>query len=364
MLLQVAGLRESSDLTKPTDIKLTEEDGIPSISSAKRMLKWLAEAVGRGLELSVNSETPKDMLALLTLLLSVMGEGFIEVSLDAALEAATSQESGRVEPDFAYLPAIRNAIGIANLMVMCINTLLIPLAAGSITIRREMEKKTNLITMRIEEKINILEQKVIDTTLTWTGKLLSGQKKNDFRPKEGDSTAWLEKLQTPTCAAICTFLTRVQNVVKTSLPPSGSNIRQLLTEIAIGTRTLLLDHFKRFVVNGPGGLMVTKDMTQYTNLLKSWDIEEQVKGPSGTLDVLLEVGNLFVIGSEALRERIRGGTGSGGGSAGNNTGTNPGRSLGASGQTETGLSVQEVRAYVSRREDSNTAALQSVLNVL
>ncbi|RDH29161.1 exocyst complex component Sec10 [Aspergillus welwitschiae] len=365
MLLQVAGLRESSDLTKPTDIKLTEEDGIPSISSAKRMLKWLAEAVGRGLELSVNSETPKDMLALLTLLLSVMGEGFIEVSLDAALEAATSQESGRAEPDFAYLPAIRNAIGIANLMVMCINTLLIPLAAGSITIRREMEKKTNLITMRIEEKINVLEQKVIDNTLTWTGKLLSGQKKNDFRPKEGDSTAWLEKLQTPTCAAICTFLTRVHNVVKTSLPPSGSNIRQLLTEIAIGTRTLLLDHFKRFVVNGPGGLMVTKDMTQYTNLLKSWDIEEQVKGSSGTLDVLLEVGNLFVIGSEALRERIRGGTGSGtGGSAGNNTGTSPGRSLGGSGQTETGLSVQEVRAYVSRREDSNTAALQSVLNIL
>ena len=157
----------------------------------------------------------------------------------------------------------------------------------------------------------------------------------------------------------------MHNVVKTSLPPSGSNIRQLLTEIAIGTRTLLLDHFKRFVVNGPGGLMVTKDMTQYTNLLKSWDIEEQVKGSSGTLDVLLEVGNLFVIGSEALRERIRGGTGSGtGGSVGNNTGTSPGRSLGGSGQTETGLSVQEVRAYVSRREDSNTAALQSVLNIL
>ncbi|PWY65285.1 exocyst complex component Sec10 [Aspergillus sclerotioniger CBS 115572] len=366
MLLQVAGLRESSDLTKPTDIKLTEEDGIPSISSAKRMLKWLAEAVGRGLELSMNSETPKDMLALLSLLLSVMGEGFIEVSLDAALEAATSQESGRLEPDFAYLPGIRNAIGIANLMVMCINTLLIPLAAGSITVRREMEKKTNLITMRVEEKINTLEQKVIDATLTWIGKLLSGQKKNDFRPKEGDNTAWLERLQTPTCASICTFLTRVHNVVKTSLPSSGSNLRQLLTEIVIGTRSLLLDHFKRFVVNGPGGLMVTKDMTQYTNLLKSWDIEEQVKGPSGTLDVLLEVGNLFVIGSEALRERIRGGTASNStsGTAGNDTGASSGQSLGGSGQTETGLSVQDVRAYVSRREDSNTAALQSVLNIL
>ena len=196
-LLQVAGLRESSDVTKPTDVKLVEDDGLPSLAYAKRMLKWLAEGVGRGLELSVTSETPKDMLALLSLLLSMMGEGYIEVSLDAASETATSQESGKAEPDLVYLSAVRNAIGISNLMIMCVNTLLIPLAAGSITVRREMEKKTNLITVRIEEKVNTIEQKTIDATLIWVNKLLSGQRKNDFRPKEGDNAAWLEKLQTP-----------------------------------------------------------------------------------------------------------------------------------------------------------------------
>ncbi|KAE8145788.1 exocyst complex component Sec10-like protein [Aspergillus avenaceus] len=361
MLLQVAGLSNSSDVPKLTDIKLTEEDGLPSISFAKRMLKWLAEGVGRGLELSVSSETPKDMLTLLTLLLSMMGEGYIEVCLDAALETATSQESGRTEPDLAYLPAVRNAIAIANLMVMCINTLLIPLATSSITVRREMEKKTNLITLRIEEKINTIEQKIIDATLTWVSKLLTGQKKNDFRPKEGDNAAWLEKLQTPTCASICAFLTRVHNTAATSLPSSGSNLRQLFTEIALGTRNLLLEHFKRFAVNGPGGLMVTKDMTQYADLLKSWDIDEHIKSPSCTLDVLLEVGSLFVIGSEALRERIRGGVTNGsGGRSGNSSGSSSGR---GSGQAEAGLSVQEVRAYVSRREDSNTAAMQKVLNI-
>ncbi|PLN80366.1 exocyst complex component Sec10 [Aspergillus taichungensis] len=362
MLLQVAGLNESSDLTKPSDIKLTEEDGLPSVAYAKRMLKWLAEGVGRGLELSVSSETPKDMLALLSLLLSTMGEGYIEVCLDAALDIATSQESGKAEPDFAYLPAVRSAISIANLMVMCINTLLIPLATASITIRREMEKKTNQATTRIEDKINTIEQKIIDATLAWATKLLSGQRKNDFRLKEGDDAAWLEKLQTPTCASLCTFLARVHNIAVTALPSSGSNLRQLLTEIALGTRGLLLEHFKRFAVNGPGGLMVTKDMTQYTDLLKSWDIDEQIKGPSGVLDVLLEVGSLFVIGSEALRERVRGGAaGTAGGKAGSNAGANNGR---GPRQIEAGLSPQEVRAYVSRREDSNTAEMQNVLNTL
>lgn len=129
----------------------------------------------------------------------------------------------------------------------------------------------------------------------------------------------------------------------------------MLTEIALGTRGLLLEHFKRFAVSGPGGLMVTKDMTQYADLFKSWDIDDEPRGPGGALDVLLEVGSLFVIGTEALRERIRGGAASG---------ATGGSGTGARAQVEAKLSVQEVRAYVSRREDSNTVAMQQVLNAL
>lgn len=135
-------------------------------------------------------------------------------------------------------------------------------------------------------------------------------------------------------------------MILTSLPPSGTNIRQLLTELALGTRSLLLEHFKRFVVNGPGGLMVTKDVTQYADLLKSWDVDEEIKMPGGALDVLLKVGSLFVCGSEALRERIRAQATSGGGET----------------RAEASLSVPEMRAYVSRREDSNTWEMQNVLN--
>lgn len=100
--------------------------------------------------------------------------------------------------------------------------------------------------------------------------------------------------------------------------------------------------------------MVTKDMTQYADLFKSWDIDDEAKGPGGALDVLLEVGSLFVIGVEALRERIRGGAASG------TTGGSGARKANQEGK----LSVQEVRAYVSRREDSNTLAMQQVLNAL
>ncbi|KAF7713412.1 Sec10 family protein [Penicillium ucsense] len=358
MLLHVAKVGDVPETQRLTEIKISDEEGQPSLNDAKRMLKWLAEAVGRGLELSVNTDTHKDVSALLTFLLANMGDGYVDVCLDAALEAATAQESGKNEPDLGFLMSVRTTISVTTLMVMCVNAVLLPLATSSITTRRDMEKRISQTTSRIEEKINTIEQKTIDATLAWVSRLLSGQRKNDFRPRESDNAAWLEMLQTPTCASICTFLTRVHNIARTALPSSGSNVRQVLTEIALGTRGLLLEHFKRFAVSGPGGLMVTKDMTQYADLLKSWDIDEETKGPGGALDVLLEVGNLFVIGVEALRERIRGGAASGA----TGTSTGPGRSAG--GQMEAKLSVQEVRAYVSRREDSNTLAMQQVLNAL
>ncbi|EED15937.1 Exocyst complex component Sec10, putative [Talaromyces stipitatus ATCC 10500] len=368
MLLRVAGLRESGDVSgKLAEPEFTEDDGLLSVAYAKRMLKWLAEGVGRGLELSVSSETPKDVSSLLGLLLSTMAEGYIEIGLEAALDAASAQENAKTEPDFNYLRTLRTAISITHLMLTCINTVLIPLAGNNVTIRRDMEKKTNLVVNRIEDKINAIEQRTIDVALAWVSKLLGGQKKNDFRPKEDSSAAWLEMLQTPTCESICTFLTQLQNTILTSLPPSGSNLQSLFTELALGVRSQLLDHFRRFQVSGPGGLMVTKDMTQYANLLKSWDLEdeEQVKA---AIDVLLEVGSLFVVGPEALREKLRGPATSAGSTANNNNNNGNGNGNGATRPTPAmdgfALSVQDIRAYVMRRVDTNTVAMQSVLNSL
>lgn len=81
MLLRIAGIKEES--TEKKEIETSEEDGKLSLPNAKRMLKWLAEGVGRGLELSPSNETPKDVQSLLNLLLTHMGELYLETALDA-----------------------------------------------------------------------------------------------------------------------------------------------------------------------------------------------------------------------------------------------------------------------------------------
>jgi len=82
---------------------------------------------------------------------------------------------------------------------------------------------------------------------------------------------------------------------------------------------------------------VTKDISKYIELLRGWEVE---KGFGESLEVLTEIGNLFVIGPEALRERLRGKAG------------------GQGGLWEKG----DLRAYVMRRDDVSSVGVQAVLS--
>lgn len=79
--MSLAGLGDSENKNR-SEIEATESDGALSLQVAKRMFKWLAEAVGRGLELSNVSETPKDVSALQKLLITHVGEIYLDTALD------------------------------------------------------------------------------------------------------------------------------------------------------------------------------------------------------------------------------------------------------------------------------------------
>ena len=118
----------------------------------------------------------------------------------SANDAATMQEGSKNEPDLSYLENLNSAITVMHLMATFINTVLIRLAASNTIVRRDMEKNTDIAMTQMEDKVNSLMQRTIDVSIAWISKLLAGQKKTDFRPKEdtaGTGGAYLELLQTP-----------------------------------------------------------------------------------------------------------------------------------------------------------------------
>ncbi|KAK4242351.1 exocyst complex component Sec10-like protein [Achaetomium macrosporum] len=338
MMLRVARIQDSS--SNKNDIEVSEQDGALSVAYAKRMIGWLAESVRRTLEMGSASETPKDVNVLLNLLLTTVGQVYVETALDAALDQATSQENSKTEPDLQYLPSLRPAVTITNLMSRFITTVLIRLAESNTTVRRSMEAQSKMAIDATERKANAVMKSTMDVVLNWVTKLLSQQKKLDFRPKDNDLEGLVDSLQTPTCQAICTFLSSKVAVLARQAV-DGHNLEMFSSELALAVHRLLFDHFKKFQVNATGGLMVTKDIAKYVSTVKEWPLTKEVEQ---SLEVLTEVGYLFIIGPEALRERSRnlasGSAGSGGGKK---------------------LGKADFKAFVQKREDAGSAGVQSVL---
>ncbi|RKF55343.1 Exocyst complex component SEC10 [Erysiphe neolycopersici] len=335
MMLKVADLRDTESTKNKNEIDVTDEDGVLSINVAKRMLKWMAESVRRALELGNSNETSRDISVLLNILLTNIGQVYIETSLDAIADQATSQETSKVEPDLTYLTLLQPAITITNIISHFINTALVPLAESNATIRRNMEAQTKTAIERIEEKISNIVKSTLTVATHWVIRLLANQKKLDFRPKDTDL---VESLQTVTCLSISTFLIKLSNLISHTI--NGHNLEIFGSTLALSVRDLIFEHFKKFQVNATGGLFVAQDMSKYVSTLKIFPLSSEAKS---SIEVLSEIGNLFIIGPEALREKSR--------------------SL----QQPIGgkkLQKADFRAFVLKRDDSGSVGIQSVLSGL
>lgn len=367
ILLSVAGLK-NTDNAKP-DIEISEDDGRLSTVYAKRMLKWLAEGVRRGIELSGGTETPKDVQALLNLLLSNMGSNYIDLALDAALDSASTAETlKRGEPDLSYLGHLRTAISCMYLMQSCINTLLIPLASSSLTIRRDMEKSLRTAIARMEDTVNSIMQATVDAVLNYVSRTLSTQRRTDFKPTADMETYAMNQAMTGTCEAVTKFLGGFAREATESF--DGSNLNVLLAEVGVGVRGALVEHLRKWSVSEVGGVVLARDVSRYVDLLRGWKIKDSTSFSANTsvsggtanaatssssssssagagqfhfdasLELLTELASLFVLKPEALRERVRGG--------------------GVLG----GVGKENLRAYLVKREDYDGVAMGSLMRSL
>jgi hypothetical protein len=179
----------------------------------------------------------------------------------------------------------------------------------------------------LESKLSNILNLTLTASLNWVSKCLAQQKKTDFRPKDDELMATSE---TQACRDVTTFLTRVATQASAAL--SGRNLSLFLAELARGLRSLVLAHLLKFSISQVGGLVVSKDMNRYVELVRGWPMGEELE--QGSIQVLTDVSTLFIIGPEALRDRLRG----------------------------AGADAQELKMFIARREDVNAAGVQSVLS--
>jgi hypothetical protein len=235
----------------------------------------------------------------------------------------------KTPPDLTHLPSLHAITTILHLLQQTTTTILLPLCTPNLTIRREIEKSTNSTMATLESKLSNILNLTLTASLNWVSKCLGQQKKTDFRPKDDDLMVTSE---TQACREVSAFLTRVATQATAAL--SGRNLSLFLAELARGLRSLVLAHLLRYTISQVGGLIVSKDMNRYVELVRGWPTGDELE--QGSIQVLTDVSTLFIIGPEALRDRLRG----------------------------AGSDAQELKGFIRCREDVGTVGVQSVLSGL
>lgn len=127
---------------------------------------------------------------------------------------------------------------------------------------------------------------------------LATQKKNDYMPKNDDLAAFT-RLNTDPCLAIVEGLEKLVERVRQKL--SERNRELFFTEVGVGFHALLLEHLKRYTVSATGGLMLTKDLAMYQDVVGRFDVPIV----SDRFEMLRQLGNLFIVQPAVLKSYMR-----------------------------------------------------------
>jgi hypothetical protein len=154
----------------------------------------------------------------------------------------------KAEPSLQALSTLHLVDLICHLWQQYVNIALLPLAAGSVVVRREMVVFNNQTVSKIEGAVNVLIQRLVDgqysftvrfvfhrlmtmvtALVAWMSTQLVKQKKTDFKPRNDDDS--FARVNTDPCIGCCDILEKVGITAKQNL--SGKNLDVFLTEVGV-----------------------------------------------------------------------------------------------------------------------------------
>ncbi|KAL7308281.1 Exocyst complex component 5, variant 2 [Mucor circinelloides] len=254
-----------------------------------RILHIHAEAVIRCVELEDQQVLVTSLGDIYNVLVDFVGQKYLDIAMDDILDDLSNVK----EPELACFPVIKSATDIIQLMQKHFESAMLPLIVGIPSTHRDILLLKNTFMATLERKINIVLQKSIDGITYWLSEILSRQKKNDFKPKDEEGA--MMSMGTLPCMQSVDFITRVYRAASQAL--QGKNFEAFLRRIGNAFHSMLLEHFKKFNVTPTGGLLVTKDIAKYQEVIKMF----KLPGLDERFEMLRQLGNIFVVKPEILK---------------------------------------------------------------
>ncbi|CAO3671954.1 unnamed protein product [Rhizopus stolonifer] len=249
-----------------------------------------AEAIMRCVELEDAQESLDSLKKMFSILIDFVGQKYLDIAIDEMLESLNNK---RDQPEMSSFSVIKSSIDTMQLMQKHFESAILPLVTCVPSTHRDLLVSKNTFLANLEQKINTLLQKIVEGVMHWLGEILSRQKKNDFRPKDEEMA--MMSIGTTPCMQSIEFVTKVFRSASGAL--QGKNFEAFLKHIGNGFHSMLLEHFKKFYVTPTGGLLVTKDVAKYQELIKMF----KIPALDERFEMLRQLGNIFVVKPEILK---------------------------------------------------------------
>ncbi|CAO3578914.1 unnamed protein product [Absidia cylindrospora] len=260
-----------------------------SADAILRIIKIHSEAILRCVELTSPQEISLSVKQLYDILLDFIGSKYLDIVLDEIYD----ELGNKTEPDLVCFPVISASTDISQLLQRHFQTAVVPLIVGAPSVHRDSLASKNKFLATLESKVNYVVSRSIEAIIYWLTDILSRQKKNDFRPK--DEEVVMMSNGTMPCVYCVEFLTKIyRSAIKTL---QGKNLESYLLNVGSEFHSLLVEHFKKYYVTPTGGLLVTKDIAKYQEVIQMFKIPTL----NDRFEMLRQLGNIFVVKPEILR---------------------------------------------------------------
>ncbi|AET39259.1 exocyst subunit SEC10 Ecym_4183 [Eremothecium cymbalariae DBVPG len=323
-------LKQSTESTPPPESgDLThDEDPLCTLSYLDTMLKCAVESLARMMEL-IPTNSSDFCLELVEVMMFGLVSSYVESALETAYTQLTRLDAFQdTELNLSYLKYVSRTTEMLSLISASIKAIIIPLLNNSPQAKKSVIKLSNAYLRRSEVAINII---LDDTVLFLDQKfnhVLSKQNKKDFIPRSQE----LLDQDTIPGAELVAVLHAIHTQVLRHL--KNGNLESFLIEVGNVLYEKLLDHYKKFQVSSIGGVIVTKDIIGYQNIIEEWGIAELDE----KFALLRELANLFTVQPDLLESL-----------------TNEGRLV--------SMERKIVTEYISRREDFNNDSFRSKFGI-
>lgn len=292
--------RDSSQLSNiqsPGDDSYSDENIMTDISDPEfnldtvdSMLKCVVESIARVMELVPNKSSEYSLELLDIMFLGIVGN-YVEMSLEVAFFRVKNFDIYKSEDfNLSLLNYITKSTDILNLLSTSVKAIFMPLLNNSPDGKKQIIESTNNNIRKCEISINIIIDEITEVYSAKFSNTLTKQNKKDFTPKSQD----LLDQDTLPAIEITNLLSSLYT--QASIYLKNKNLNSFLNCIGEELYDLLLDHYCKFQVSSIGGIIVTKDIIGFQNVIEDWRIPNLLE----KFSTLRELANIFTVQPDLL----------------------------------------------------------------